>query len=393
MNQEKIGKFIADLRKHKKLTQTELAKRIGVSNKTVSKWECGNAIPDYGVFENLCKEFNITVNELLNGEKDKKDDKVIGEYMKMKGKENRNRIIIISIISVLVVLCSFLGIYFINSYDKTNMYRLYGSNADFSYTNGFLVTSNIKNIFQTGNLLIKNEDIKEKDIVDKFFTIKINDEYYKLYNYTGMFLQIENFGEDIVVPVDKVEYMPENLYLIIEYINKHEIIVDKIKVQSKKIFSNNKFINIKADSKNVINFEFVDLKKMFDPFKYKEQLLKEGFEETGDEEILVKKSKNEIISINYVRYALTFWKDYGDYTVTSTPFLEPRTTCAYDGAIGRATVHLHYSKDDKYTFGRIYTSCDDRYYDSKNLKGLGIDTKSIINEFNEINKKYAYKEE
>ena len=41
MNQEKIGKFIAHLRKNKKLTQTELAKRIGVSNKAVSKWECG----------------------------------------------------------------------------------------------------------------------------------------------------------------------------------------------------------------------------------------------------------------------------------------------------------------------------------------------------------------
>ena len=74
MNQDKIGKFIAELRKNKKLTQTELAKRMGVSNKTVSKWECGNAIPDYGVFENLCKEFNISVNELLNGEKDMKDD-------------------------------------------------------------------------------------------------------------------------------------------------------------------------------------------------------------------------------------------------------------------------------------------------------------------------------
>lgn len=84
MNQEKIGKFIADLRKNKKLTQTELAKRIGVSNKAVSKWECGNAIPDYAVFENLCKEFDISVNERLNGEKDMKDDKVIGEYMKMK---------------------------------------------------------------------------------------------------------------------------------------------------------------------------------------------------------------------------------------------------------------------------------------------------------------------
>ena len=64
MNQEKIGKFIADERKKKKLTQTELANIIGVSNKTVSKWECGNAIPDYGVFENLCEEFESTRIEL-----------------------------------------------------------------------------------------------------------------------------------------------------------------------------------------------------------------------------------------------------------------------------------------------------------------------------------------
>ena len=88
MNQEKIRKFIADLRKEKKLTQTELAKRIGVGNKAVSKWEYGNAIPEYGIFENLCKEFDISFNELLNGEKDIKDDKVIGEYMKIKGKDN-----------------------------------------------------------------------------------------------------------------------------------------------------------------------------------------------------------------------------------------------------------------------------------------------------------------
>ena len=115
MNQEKIGKFIADLRKSKAITQTELAKRIGVSNKTVSKWECGNSIPDYGVFENLCKEFDISINELLNGEKDMKDDKVIGEYMKMKSKQSRNKIIVVVIISFLVLLSTILSIYFFNS--------------------------------------------------------------------------------------------------------------------------------------------------------------------------------------------------------------------------------------------------------------------------------------
>ena len=393
MNQEKIGKFIADLRKHKKLTQTELAKRIGVSNKAVSKWKCGNGIPDYGVFENLCKEFDISVNELLNGEKDMKDDKVIGEYMKIKGKENRVKIIVILVISFLVVLSSVLGIYFVNSYDKTNMYRLYGSNDDFSYTNGLLVTSNIKNILQTGDLLIKSEDIKEEDIVDRFFAVKIDDKYYKLYNYTGMYLQIEDFGENRVVPIDKVEYVPDSFYLIIEYINNHEIVVDEIKIQSKKIFSNNKFINTKVDSKNIINFEIVDFNKRFEPYKYKEQLLKEGFEETGNEELLIKKSKNEVISINYVRYALTFQKDYGDYIVFSNPYQEPRTICAYDDVIGKATVFLHYTKDDKYASDRIYTSCDDRYYEAKKFKEMGIDTKGIIEEFNDINRKYAYKGE
>ena len=72
MNQDKIGKFISDLRKEKKLTQMELANRVGVSNKAVSKWETGKSIPDFGVFENLCKEFDISVNELLNGERNKK---------------------------------------------------------------------------------------------------------------------------------------------------------------------------------------------------------------------------------------------------------------------------------------------------------------------------------
>ena len=234
MNQEKIGKFIADLRKHKKLTQTELAKRIGVSNKTVSKWECGNAIPDYGVFENLCKEFNITVNELLNGEKDKKDDKVIGEYMKMKGKENRNRIIIISVISVLVVLCSFFGIYFINSYDKTNMYLLSGETENFKLKNGILVTSNVKNIFQNGDLITRDKTIEKDDILEIFYAVKIDDEYYKFFEHFDMGLYEEEYGEESIIPLDKIKYLPDNLYLIISFIKDEKMFVERIEINARK---------------------------------------------------------------------------------------------------------------------------------------------------------------
>ena len=59
MNQEKIGKFIANLRKEKKLTQEQLAEKLGVTSKSISRWENGNTMPDVSLFEPLCKELNI----------------------------------------------------------------------------------------------------------------------------------------------------------------------------------------------------------------------------------------------------------------------------------------------------------------------------------------------
>lgn len=69
MSQQDIGRFIAAKRKEKNLTQEQLAERIGISNKTVSKWENGKCMPDYSVIDLLCKELDITVTELLEGKK------------------------------------------------------------------------------------------------------------------------------------------------------------------------------------------------------------------------------------------------------------------------------------------------------------------------------------
>lgn len=68
MNQQITGKYISHKRKEKKLTQEQLAERPGVSNKTISKWETGKCMPDYSVVKNLCKELEITVAELMDGE-------------------------------------------------------------------------------------------------------------------------------------------------------------------------------------------------------------------------------------------------------------------------------------------------------------------------------------
>jgi transcriptional regulator with XRE-family HTH domain len=69
MNQEKIGKFIAECRKNKKLTQSDIAEKLGVSDRTVGNWENGRNMPDLSLFKPLCDELDITINELLSGEK------------------------------------------------------------------------------------------------------------------------------------------------------------------------------------------------------------------------------------------------------------------------------------------------------------------------------------
>lgn len=63
-----IGKFIAKKRKKQNLTQEQLAERLGISNKTVSKWETGKCMPDYAVVKSLCEELKVTVSEPMDGE-------------------------------------------------------------------------------------------------------------------------------------------------------------------------------------------------------------------------------------------------------------------------------------------------------------------------------------
>ena len=73
MNQEKIGKFIAKCRKDKKMTQSELAEKLGVTDKSIGNWENGRNMPDLSLFKSLCDELSITINDLLSGEKISKD--------------------------------------------------------------------------------------------------------------------------------------------------------------------------------------------------------------------------------------------------------------------------------------------------------------------------------
>ncbi|MBQ2355875.1 MAG: helix-turn-helix transcriptional regulator, partial [Treponema sp.] len=67
MDMVKIGKFIAQCRKEKNLTQAQLAEKFGITDRAVSKWETGNSLPDASIMLELCELLSINVNELLKG--------------------------------------------------------------------------------------------------------------------------------------------------------------------------------------------------------------------------------------------------------------------------------------------------------------------------------------
>ncbi len=100
MKQVQIGKFIAELRNEKGMTQTELGERIGVTNKTVSRWENGNYMPDLSIIPFLCVELGVSANELLCAQriedsefKVKADDNLMETLHHMKKMKKENSII------------------------------------------------------------------------------------------------------------------------------------------------------------------------------------------------------------------------------------------------------------------------------------------------------------
>ena len=77
MNQQKIGRFISECRKQKGLTQAQLAEALGVSDKTISRWETGKTMPDLSFYEPLCETLDVQISELLYAKKMTDKEKTI----------------------------------------------------------------------------------------------------------------------------------------------------------------------------------------------------------------------------------------------------------------------------------------------------------------------------
>ena len=172
MNQEKIGKFISKCRKDKNITQEELAEKLSVSNKTISRWENGVNMPDYSVLKDLCNILDIDINELLSGEKNNKEtienlDMILKEYYKMKKqKEKLKKIIIIGTVVISQVFLFVFTIFVLN-YEYDN--RLHQTTNPKDYND--VIGPKAKGIYEN-----------KWDMSEEIFPKKLNGkvEYFKM---------------------------------------------------------------------------------------------------------------------------------------------------------------------------------------------------------------------
>ena len=120
MNQIKIGKFIAETRKAQNMTQKQLADTLSISDKTISKWECGKGLPEVSLMLPLCNTLHITVNDLLSGAKVSQIDyqKKAEENMKdlMKENEANKKRMALSIICGVITIIAVCSLVVIASY-------------------------------------------------------------------------------------------------------------------------------------------------------------------------------------------------------------------------------------------------------------------------------------
>lgn len=111
MDQIKIGRFIAERRKLKNLTQAQLAEKLNITDRAVSKWENGRSLPDSSIMLELCEILEITVNELLSGEadfmKENNNEEILIEMVRQKEEADRQLLFIEIVVGVVCVAIMF----------------------------------------------------------------------------------------------------------------------------------------------------------------------------------------------------------------------------------------------------------------------------------------------
>ena len=161
MNQEKIGQFIKKIRQDNKLTQKELADKLGVTYQAVSKWENGKNVPDISIIKEMSKMFNVDIDEILDGEK--------------KDKKKTNYLYPLILLFIIVILLG-IGYIFYGNNDNYEFKTITTTCSDFKITGSAAYNKDKATIY------ISNVEFCGKEDTTKYKTITCT--LYETYNDT-----------------------------------------------------------------------------------------------------------------------------------------------------------------------------------------------------------------
>ena len=310
MDQKLIGEFISTKRKEKGLTQKELADKLNISEKTISKWETGHGLPEVSNMQPLCKELDITVTELLNGEETKKikEDKVV-KYIEYKEKKTKKKLLITLLLSTLIILVVVLGTYFFNSFNRITIFELSGESEHFAYNNMLFMKSNIKELLIEGNIEIKDNFIEDDQIT--YLELKAKDMTIFGGSYKGSTSNyiLEDYGYGEYFDDDRINNI-NDWNLEITYKKDGKKNKETIKLNNTISMKNNKLFFKKVESINEESSQ--EAKEIQEEIKnenlsLREILIKDGFKPTKeDENYLIKKTSNKEIEFKIDDYIISF---------------------------------------------------------------------------------------
>mgnify|MGYP004457906229 FL=1 len=243
-NEEKlIGSRIKSLRKENKMSQEELASKLGISRSYFSKIENGQRGLSIEIMQKLCKVFNMSMDKFLETIEEKDN------YLKVETKKFRKKVFKFRIINfaaiALTILFVLLSMYFFNNFNRIRDYVLNGDSDTFTYTTGIFAESSQKFILKSGTFDIKNDKVKENDIINVEF--KIDDELIKGQSsfFTG--INIEDYSYDELFT--KKGYKNSKFTVDITYKLNGEEKKETMIINKDLAISNNKLIYPKGKTK------------------------------------------------------------------------------------------------------------------------------------------------